>query len=586
MAETQIQVLQENPEIEAARIQLLNDARAQVQRGLTPVDFQTAGFSDLQSQALGQSPGLQGNFEPYLTAASQGVGDAQQALGGIMSGAQPYQQLGSGFYQQAGNVIPNQLALTGDALTSAQQYALGQAQQGQQALALAGQNAQNLAQNEIANQRLIANQLPGAVGSATDAMGQASTLGLGSFATALQGSQGAVDRGRNITSEAATALQRAGALGEQAALSGIAQLGDTTNIYDPASARSFSNEFEDAAVQQALADIARAGNIQRQGIAANAVSSGAFGGSRQAVAEQELGRNVLEQQGRTAAQMRQAGFEAAQARAQDAFERQQGRALQAATSTGALGAQGSSALANSAQSAGALGLDAERLASGQSLQGGQLGVSTAQLAGNLGLQSGELGLQGLRSQSDIENRAAALGISSQELLGRLAQQQAALGQSQAQLEQTGALQQGQLGLQGAQQLASVGQGLGSLGSDFGRLGISTAQQQAQAGAQQAALGDLQQSLGQRQTGFLFDLGRQQQQQQQAQFDTARQNEQQQRFNEMQQLGYLSDIYAKTPSSQMSFSQNVTPSPSVGQQALGLGISGLSAAAGAAKAGLF
>jgi hypothetical protein len=61
---------------------------------------------------------------------------------------------------------------------------------------------------------------------------------------------------------------------------------------------------------------------------------------------------------------------------------------------------------------------------------------------------------------------------------------------------------------------------------------------------------------------------------------------QQRFNPMQQLGYLSDIYSKTPSSQMSFSQNVTPSPSVGQQALGFGISGLSAAAGAAKAGLF
>ena len=66
MAETQVQVLQESPEIEQARIQLLNDARAQVARGLTPVDFQTSGFSDFQSQALGQAPGLQNDFQSYL----------------------------------------------------------------------------------------------------------------------------------------------------------------------------------------------------------------------------------------------------------------------------------------------------------------------------------------------------------------------------------------------------------------------------------------------------------------------------------------------------------------------------------------
>jgi hypothetical protein len=56
-------------------------------------------------------------------------------------------------------------------------------------------------------------------------------------------------------------------------------------------------QFEDAAVQQALSDIARQGQIARQGVAAQAVGAGAFGGSRQAVAEQELGRNILEQQG-------------------------------------------------------------------------------------------------------------------------------------------------------------------------------------------------------------------------------------------------------------------------------------------------
>jgi hypothetical protein len=95
-------------------------------------------------------------------------------------------------------------------------------------------------------------------------------------------------------------------------------------------------QFEDSAVQQALSDIARQGQIAQQGVAAQAVGAGAFGGSRQAVAEQELQRNILEQQGRTAAQMRQAGFESATQRAQAAFEAQQGRAQQAAQLTGAL----------------------------------------------------------------------------------------------------------------------------------------------------------------------------------------------------------------------------------------------------------
>jgi hypothetical protein len=62
--------------------------------------------------------------------------------------------------------------------------------------------------------------------------------------------------------------------------------------------------------QQALADVRRAGDIQQQAVDAQAVSAGAFGGSRQAVAQGEVDRNVLEQQGRTAAGMRQQGLKA------------------------------------------------------------------------------------------------------------------------------------------------------------------------------------------------------------------------------------------------------------------------------------
>ena len=73
----------------------------------------------------------------------------------------------------------------------------------------------------------------------------------------------------------------------------------------------YYNPYQQQVIDQSLADIARAGEIQRQGIGAKAIGSGAFGGSRQAVAEAELGRNVLEQQARTAGQLRASGYQQA-----------------------------------------------------------------------------------------------------------------------------------------------------------------------------------------------------------------------------------------------------------------------------------
>ena len=73
----------------------------------------------------------------------------------------------------------------------------------------------------------------------------------------------------------------------------------------------YYNPYEQQVIDQSMADIARAGDIQQQGIAAKAIGAGAFGGSRQAVAEAELGRNVLEQQARTAGQLRASGYQKA-----------------------------------------------------------------------------------------------------------------------------------------------------------------------------------------------------------------------------------------------------------------------------------
>jgi hypothetical protein len=67
------------------------------------------------------------------------------------------------------------------------------------------------------------------------------------------------------------------------------------------------------------------------------VQAGAFGGSRQAVAEQELARNAAQQIADTSARLRSAAFTGAQQQAQSAFENQMARGQTAAQIFGQLG---------------------------------------------------------------------------------------------------------------------------------------------------------------------------------------------------------------------------------------------------------
>ena len=96
--------------------------------------------------------------------------------------------------------------------------------------------------------------------------------------------------------------QTAGA-GTAALAGGLGMLADPTR-----SIGMFMSPFQTEVIDRAMADVARAGDIQRQGIGAKAAGAGAFGGSRQAIAESELGRNVLDRQANIAAQLRNQGF--------------------------------------------------------------------------------------------------------------------------------------------------------------------------------------------------------------------------------------------------------------------------------------
>jgi hypothetical protein len=122
---------------------------------------------------------------------------------------------------------------------------------------------------------------------------------------AMSPQQGAGQQPFNIQQAVAQGLQAAGqttagGLGYQAP-----QLA-TTNL-DP-----YMNPYESQVVGQTLSDLERSRQMQQNMLGAQAGAAGAFGGSRQGIAEAETNRAFAEQAARTASQLRAAGFGQAQ----------------------------------------------------------------------------------------------------------------------------------------------------------------------------------------------------------------------------------------------------------------------------------
>ena len=175
----------------------------------------------------------------------------------------------------------------------------------------------------------------------------------------------------------------------------------------------YMNPFTQNVVDTTLADLERQRQIQQQGTAAQAAQAGAFGGSRQGVAESLTNEAFARQAAQTAAGLRQAGFTQAQQQAQQDIQRR----LEAARLNQATGLQAS--LANQqtglqAQTANQrAALEAARANQAAGLQGAQFRLGAAQqLAG--------LGQQGFGMGQTIENQ-----IQQQELAQQAMQQQLA-----------------------------------------------------------------------------------------------------------------------------------------------------------------
>ena len=203
---------------------------------------------------------------------------------------------------------------------------------------------------------------------------------------------------------------------------------------------AYQSPYQQQVIDLAMGDIQRQADIARGGAQDRAIRAGAFGGSRSALLESESQRPYAEQMARTAAGLRQSGFEQAQAAAQADLARQQ-----------QLGMFGSE-------------------------QQQQRALQQAQLGQQAGIFGAELGQQRRMQQAQLQQQRQLGGL---DIAGRAALTQPSL-EMQARQQRAGLLG----GLQG-QQL----QQLGLLGA------AGTQQQALQQRAIDAQRGEFQRALG-------------------------------------------------------------------------------------------
>lgn len=197
--------------------------------------------------------------------------------------------------------------------------------------------------------------------------------GIGQFMPFLQTGADTIARGLQTIDRQAEGIPELFGQARQQALG-------TAQAYDPTSAAAFMDPYQQAVTQDALAEMGRQADIQRNQLAAQAVGAGAFGGSRQGIAEAELGRNLADIQSRRIFEDLSRNFNQAQNAAQTAFENQQRRQQGVAQLLGGLGSSQSQEAVRLGGGIGSLGTTQANIAgTGQSLIGQQ-----AQLLSQLG----------------------------------------------------------------------------------------------------------------------------------------------------------------------------------------------------------
>jgi hypothetical protein len=294
---------------------------------------------------------------------------------------------------------------------------------------------------------------------------------------------------------------------------------------DPRSIQAYMSPYMQEAVDRQKFEATRDFEKQLQTQKAQAVGAGAFGGSRQAIAQAEAQRNLNQQLQNIQATGTQKAFE-------DAQRQQQFGAQLGLQGLGA-GYQG---LQTGMQGAG-VGLSGL----GTALQGQQARMQGLGQAGQFfgqGIQGAQAGLQ---------------GVSAQQAAGQLGLAGTAQG-----------MQGAQTGLQGVQGAVGAGQ--------YGLQGLGAA---TQAGSALGQMGGQQLAAQQNIIGMQSQYGAQQQAHEQQKINQAIQNYAMQQQYAMQQLAAMSGLLRGLPL-QSATTQSYQAPPSAVSQLSGLGLSGAAA----------
>ena len=143
--------------------------------------------------------------------------------------------------------------------------------------------------------------------------------------------------------------------------------------FDPATQIApFMDPYQSLVTQDAVQEMARQAQMQQNQLSAQGVGSGAFGGSRQGIAQQELNRNLFDIQSRRIFEDQSRNYNQAQNAAQSALENQQRRQQNISQLLSGIGGQQAQTAVAGAQAAGQLGTQQTGIASlGQNLLGQQ-----------------------------------------------------------------------------------------------------------------------------------------------------------------------------------------------------------------------
>ena len=219
--------------------------------------------------------------------------------------------------------------------------------------------------------------------------------GIGSFEPYIQAGASGVSQGMDLTQRGALAAGAVDTTDQYQAAQdmlgravpvlgeGIGGIKGSAQGYNPNQSSSYMNPYQENVTRNALGEMRRQADITRQGNAAQAVSAGAFGGTREGVQRAEFDRGVQDLMQQKIMQDYANNYQQSQAASMQGFEQQQGRQLAAGQALGQAGMQ----FGTLGQGIG--GLTAQQ--AGVDISKGQaLGALGGQM-GNLGTQYGSLG---------------------------------------------------------------------------------------------------------------------------------------------------------------------------------------------------